>query len=491
MRSSIRHFTSQADKKKSQPIFFSKPIFFLHTIFFFLNGQCRLDPVMSSLPSLPRLILFLYHGEASDVLNSLQIAAHAVWGVALVLLITKILWSPLDKATTYGKLLFSRSARQAQPEAIKTGQAASTASPSESATTGNKATTGQYQWMNMRFAFTSSYVLGWLWVLVLAVSFVGLILVLHETAPFPASNSCNYLPLAANRTLNSTLIATGATHDTATPVIPQGSDFGDDEKSESPLPTDPALLPENGNLTIPYFSSDVWYQSLCSMAHQIAQMDDSWSEVLSPQMAVKLAMYVLNNSSLFRALVLSVLMVIHLSRRSLECLFLHVFSPRPISFHNLILMWAYYAVAPFVLLIDLFAQSVQGAMHPGRYGYDMISVILICVGAEIFLLGSILQFSAHLTLAAGRSPEATKSKYDYFVPKGGLFDYISCPHYLSELIIYAAYTLVAGATQGSLLVLAFVALTMGSQAAKTHEWYRANFTSRQLGDRKAFIPFVW
>lgn len=445
---------------------------------------------MDVLSEFPQSLSFLYHGETAAVLRSLQLSSHLLWGVALVLLITKLAWSPLDKATTYGKLLFKRSTSKSSSTSKSGSDSAPVATNSSPASTSRDTQIGLFHWLNMRFAFTSSYVLGFIWVLVLLLSFLTLMLVLHETSPIPASNPCQTLPISehhANRTLINSVSAVSSFRDKDQSPKADSESSTDSSSQASPLQQD---LGYSSLQLSQYFTSDLWYQSFCSMSLSWCKGSRSLLAFFSERTAVDLTLYVLSNSAIFRALVLSSVLLFHLARRSLECFFLHIFSPRPISFHNLLLMWAYYATVPFVLLIDLFVQAVDGTMHPGRYSYDIANIVIMSVGVELFLLGSVLQFYAHRTLAAGRNPSNVKSTYDYFVPKGGLFDYVSCPHYLAELIIYIAFTLIAGFTQGSLLVLLFDALTMGSQALKTHAWYRATFTSRQLGDRKALIPFV-
>ena len=58
---------------------------------------------------------------------------------------------------------------------------------------------------------------------------------------------------------------------------------------------------------------------------------------------------------------------------------------------------------------------------------------------------SYMQHSAHKSLAQLRNKKihskSTTNKNDnntrqYFIPMGGWFNYISCPHYFAEIIIY-------------------------------------------------------
>lgn len=64
-------------------------------------------------------------------------------------------------------------------------------------------------------------------------------------------------------------------------------------------------------------------------------------------------------------------------------------------------------------------------------------------GAALFLAGNVLQFASHWGLA-----QLSKQKPGYSIPSGGLFEWVSCPHYLAEIIIYLGLVL---ASQGQLM----------------------------------------
>jgi 3-oxo-5-alpha-steroid 4-dehydrogenase len=95
----------------------------------------------------------------------------------------------------------------------------------------------------------------------------------------------------------------------------------------------------------------------------------------------------------------------------------------------------------------------------------------------IFLLGSALQFHSHYVLArlaaksglGSKSPRRRKSSGGngaeekptksprYRIPRGGGFDYVSCPHYLGEIVIYLGLAVLAGGlVLGPWLALAWV-----------------------------------
>jgi 3-oxo-5-alpha-steroid 4-dehydrogenase 3 len=74
------------------------------------------------------------------------------------------------------------------------------------------------------------------------------------------------------------------------------------------------------------------------------------------------------------------------------------------------------------------------------------------------------------------------------IPFGGAFKYVSCPHFTTEVIIYAAFALL---DQHILVGLAFI-FTLINQilsALVTHSWYRKTFQIYPK-DRKAIFPYI-
>jgi 3-oxo-5-alpha-steroid 4-dehydrogenase 1 len=77
----------------------------------------------------------------------------------------------------------------------------------------------------------------------------------------------------------------------------------------------------------------------------------------------------------------------------------------------------------------------------------------------------------------------------YFIPKGGMFEYVSCANYFGEATIWFGYAMLTWSLEG----LSFFLLTMGNlapRAARYHEFYQTNFPNYP-SKRKALIPFVW
>lgn len=78
----------------------------------------------------------------------------------------------------------------------------------------------------------------------------------------------------------------------------------------------------------------------------------------------------------------------------------------------------------------------------------------------------------------------------YVMPRGGLFDYVACPHFLSEIVVYVSLNLVYGFQHQVLLALGLFVLTNQVVASLvTFEWYCRNFPGYGK-ERRAVFPYL-
>eukprot|EP00775_Hariotina_reticulata_P013366 gene13366-13493_t len=113
-------------------------------------------------------------------------------------------------------------------------------------------------------------------------------------------------------------------------------------------------------------------------------------------------------------------------------------------------------------------------------------------GAAVFLAGNIIQFAAHRGLAAlAPGPkDLACGKATYKIPRGGLFELVSCPHYLAEIIIYCGLLLMTEGSLLPLLMLTWVGCNLVLAAQATHSWYLEHFDAYPAR-RKVLVPFVY
>jgi very-long-chain enoyl-CoA reductase len=103
------------------------------------------------------------------------------------------------------------------------------------------------------------------------------------------------------------------------------------------------------------------------------------------------------------------------------------------------------------------------------------------LGAALYVIGIAGNFHHHRLLARLR-----ESRAGYVVPTGGLFDRVSCPHYLFELIGWLGIA-VMSRELGLYLVALGMAGYLAVRARKVHAWYRERF-SDYPAERRALVP---
>lgn len=79
-------------------------------------------------------------------------------------------------------------------------------------------------------------------------------------------------------------------------------------------------------------------------------------------------------------------------------------------------------------------------------------------------------------------------KKHYHLPTGGLYNYISSPNYLGEILEWSGWAVATWSLPGLLFALGAVGC-IGVRALHTHKWYEKHFENLPK-DRKALIPFI-
>ncbi|XP_059654056.1 polyprenol reductase 2-like [Cornus florida] len=111
------------------------------------------------------------------------------------------------------------------------------------------------------------------------------------------------------------------------------------------------------------------------------------------------------------------------------------------------------------------------------------------IGAAIFSWGWFHQRECHAILGSLR--ESTEQVDDYVIPHGDWFEYVSSPHYLAEIVIYAGLVVASGGADITIwLLFGFVVANLVLAAAETQRWYLRKFDNYP-SNRLTIIPFVY
>lgn len=122
--------------------------------------------------------------------------------------------------------------------------------------------------------------------------------------------------------------------------------------------------------------------------------------------------------------------------------------------------------------------------HFGAYDVSWLWSPAFLIGLTLFITGYRINRWADRVLADLRAPGET----GYKIPRGGLYEVISCPNYFGELLEWTGFAIAAASPAGWAFV-AFTAANLIPRALKHHRWYREKFPNYPPW-RKAVIPMV-
>lgn len=176
-----------------------------------------------------------------------------------------------------------------------------------------------------------------------------------------------------------------------------------------------------------------------------------------------------SNANVIQWIVISAI-VLHFSKRVLESLFLHKYSG-PTGLGTTIAIAFFYSFAAF-FISWLNVKPISS-----------IDVWFV-LGIVLYVVGNIGNFIHHKLLV-----DLRKDSMEYFIPAGGLFKYVVCPHYLFEVFTWAGIFLFSRHL-GALFVLLMIIAYLSARSLKTLEWYKQKFSDFPK-NLKAMIPFVF
>ncbi len=169
---------------------------------------------------------------------------------------------------------------------------------------------------------------------------------------------------------------------------------------------------------------------------------------------------------------------LHFVRRCLEVLFVHRYSGVTHLGSALLISSLYASVS--ALLAWIGAAEVDPALLASP---DFAPAWI--AGLALWIAGSATNIGHHLLLARLRRPGET----GYVLPRGGLFAYVACPHYLGEIIGWFGLALVFHHA-GAVVIAITMTFYLGGRADNTLRWYRARFETLPAG-WKRIVPFVY
>jgi 3-oxo-5-alpha-steroid 4-dehydrogenase 1 len=121
----------------------------------------------------------------------------------------------------------------------------------------------------------------------------------------------------------------------------------------------------------------------------------------------------------------------------------------------------------------------------GGYPVSWVTSPQFLIGAGLFIAGLITNRWADTVLRGLRKP----GEEGYHIPYGSLFNLVSCPNYLGEIIEWTGWAIATWSLPG----LAFAVWTFANLAPRArshHAWYHKNFPGYPP-QRRALFPGIW
>jgi hypothetical protein len=115
--------------------------------------------------------------------------------------------------------------------------------------------------------------------------------------------------------------------------------------------------------------------------------------------------------------------------------------------------------------------------------FESLSFTYIISGLLMFIIGFYVNVSSDNKLIKLRT-----NQKDYVIPKGGLFNYVSCPNFLGEIIEWLGFAIMT-LNLGSTSFLIWTICNLIPRSKAHHKWYKENF-EKYPTTRKAVIPYL-
>jgi len=177
-----------------------------------------------------------------------------------------------------------------------------------------------------------------------------------------------------------------------------------------------------------------------------------------------------------RAQILSAALAVHFLKRVLEVLFVHRYSGS-MPLDTAVTIGTSYLLSTVTMI---YAQHLS-------HGLPDPPVDLLYPGVVVFAVGIAGNFYHHYLLSRLRADGGGGEK-GYKIPRGGLFELVTCPHYLFEITGFFGFAMI-GQTVYALAVATGTAAYLAGRSCATRRWYESKF--EEFPARiKALVPFL-
>ena len=125
--------------------------------------------------------------------------------------------------------------------------------------------------------------------------------------------------------------------------------------------------------------------------------------------------------------------------------------------------------------------SAEALIVNGRNDASLISLHFV-LGTAVFFAGFVLHVQSDGIIRKLRTAGDTA----YKIPRGGMFRWISSPHYLGEIIQWTGWAILTWSLAGVAFAL-FTLCNLAPRAISNHRWYRERFAEYPV-ERRILFP---
>ena len=141
---------------------------------------------------------------------------------------------------------------------------------------------------------------------------------------------------------------------------------------------------------------------------------------------------------------------------------------------------------PIAIVASAFFFNMVNGVFNGYFltleQFESISHTYLILGFIVFIIGFYINISSDNILIKLRT-----NQKGYVIPKGKLFNYVSCPNFLGEIIEWLGFAIMT-LNPGSLSFLIWTICNLIPRSIAHHKWYQENFENYPK-KRKAVVPY--
>jgi protein-S-isoprenylcysteine O-methyltransferase Ste14 len=143
------------------------------------------------------------------------------------------------------------------------------------------------------------------------------------------------------------------------------------------------------------------------------------------------------------------------------------------------------AMATFFNLVNGYLNGRYLNLFGERYTPAWFRDPRFLFGTALFFTGILINLQSDGILRNLRS----NGESGYKIPRGKMFEVVSCPNYLGEIVEWLGFAVLTWSLAGLTFAL-WTAANLVPRARAHHEWYRRNFPDYPVR-RKAIIPYLF